>query len=58
MWSGALDSVWCTWTVQGLSSHSREFAGALHYNSPDYPVCHRTVQCASGAMANSRNARF
>ena len=27
------------------------FQGALHYNSLDCPVCHRTVQCTSGAMA-------
>jgi hypothetical protein len=31
------------------TSHSQENEGALHYNSPDCPVCHRTVWCASGA---------
>jgi hypothetical protein len=38
--------------VQIQSSHSREFKGALRYNSPDYLVCHRTVRCTSGATAN------
>jgi hypothetical protein len=51
---GPPDSVRCTRTVQEPSSHSRENAGALHYNSPDWPVCHWTVRCASGATANSR----
>jgi hypothetical protein len=45
---GSPDSVWCTRTVQMLTNHSREFQGALHYNSPDCPVCHRTVRCATG----------
>jgi hypothetical protein len=30
----------------------------LRYNSPDYPVCHRTVQCTSGATALQRNGRL
>jgi hypothetical protein len=42
------DSVRCTRTVQGPTSHSRENSGALRYNSPDCLVCHRTVRCASG----------
>jgi hypothetical protein len=33
------DSVRCTRTVQGSTSHSRENAGELRYNSPDCPVC-------------------
>jgi hypothetical protein len=55
LWSGAPDSGWCTRTVQSPNSHSRVFAGALCYNSPDCPVCHRTVWCTSGATANSCN---
>jgi hypothetical protein len=30
----------------------------LRYNSPDCPVCHRTVQCTSGATALQRNDRL
>jgi hypothetical protein len=40
------------------TSHSREFKGALRYNSPDCPVCHRTVRCASGATAICANGRL
>jgi hypothetical protein len=39
---GAPDSVRCTRTVQMSNSHSREFQGALRYNSPDCPVCQRS----------------
>jgi hypothetical protein len=42
-------SVRCTRAVQVSTSHSRENEGVLHYNSPDCPVCHRTVRWASGA---------
>ena len=42
--NGAPDSVRCTRTVQVSTSHSQENEGALRYNSPDCPVCHRTVQ--------------
>jgi hypothetical protein len=50
---------------QGTSDrtrHLRENQRALRYNSPDYPVnhqtvsgAHRTVRCASGAMATSQS---
>jgi hypothetical protein len=64
LWSGAPDSVRCTRTVQGSSSHSRVFAGALRYNSPDCPVClsyepagngylHATVDCKSTDEVNN-----
>jgi hypothetical protein len=46
---GAPDTVRCTRPVKTQTRHSREFSGALHYNSPDCPVCHRTVRWASGA---------
>jgi hypothetical protein len=42
---------------QGLqlrTAHLREFWRPLRYNSPDCPVKHRTVRCASGATATSR----
>ena len=42
---------------QGLqlrTAHLREFWEPLRYNSPDCPVGHRTVRCASGATATSR----
>jgi hypothetical protein len=35
-------TVRCTRTVQHQTSHSREFKGALRYNSPDCPVCQRS----------------
>jgi hypothetical protein len=37
-WSRAPDSFRCTRTVQSQTSHSRVFASALRYNSPDCPV--------------------
>jgi hypothetical protein len=55
------DSVRCTTgqcpVHQGLqlrTAHLREFWRPLRCNSPDCPVAHRTVRCASGAMATSR----
>jgi hypothetical protein len=36
------------------TAHLREFWRPLRYNSPDCPVAHRTVRCASGATATSR----
>jgi hypothetical protein len=44
--------------VQLQTSHSREFKGALLYNSPDCPVCHRTVRWASGATTICTNGRL
>jgi hypothetical protein len=52
------DSVRCTRTVQSPNSHYRVSTSALRYNSPDCPVCHRTVRCTSGATATSRNGRL
>jgi hypothetical protein len=52
------DSFWYTRTIQSPSSHSRVSAGALHYNSPDCLVCHRTVRCMGEATATSRNGRL
>jgi hypothetical protein len=42
---------------QGLqlrTAHLREIWRPLRYNSPDCPVAHRTVRCASRAKATSR----
>jgi hypothetical protein len=47
-------------TVSGAPGHSTlnslplGIQRALRYNSPNYPVSHRTIRCASGAMATSR----
>jgi hypothetical protein len=47
-------------TVSGAPGHSTlnlpssENGRPLGYNSPDCPVSHRTVRCASGATATSR----
>jgi hypothetical protein len=46
-----LDSVRCTRAVQMRTRHLRVSTALLRYNSPDCPVCHRTVQCTSGATA-------
>jgi hypothetical protein len=57
-WSGTPDSVRCTRTVQDQTRQSRVSPAPLRYNSPDCPVCHRTVRCTSGATAPSCNGRL
>jgi hypothetical protein len=52
------DSVQCTRTVQDQTRHLRIFDGVLRYNSPDSPVCHRTVRCNNGATTLQRNGRL
>jgi hypothetical protein len=52
------DSVRCTRTVQLRTLHLRVSQASLRYNSPDCPVCHRTVRCTSGATALQRNGRL
>jgi hypothetical protein len=47
------DSVRYTRTVQLRTLHLRVSPAPLRYNSPDCPVCHRTVRCTSGATATS-----
>jgi hypothetical protein len=54
------DSVWCATgqcpVHQGLqlrTAHLRKFWRPLRYNSPDCPVAHRTIRCASGATSTS-----
>jgi hypothetical protein len=42
------NSVRCTRAVPVPTNHSRENADAILYNSPDCPVCHRTVRWDSG----------
>jgi hypothetical protein len=39
------DSVRCTRVDRLQTLHLRVSPGALRYNSPDCPVCHRTVRC-------------
>jgi hypothetical protein len=48
-------NVWCTMSVRRRTSHSRENWATLRYNSPDCPMCHQTVRCASGATATRSN---
>jgi hypothetical protein len=43
------DSVRCTREERLQTLHLRVSQAHLRYNSPDCPVCHRTVRCASGA---------
>jgi hypothetical protein len=52
------DNVRCTKVVQMSTSHSREFGDALRYNSPDCPVCHRTVRCAIGLSGEPAEQRL
>jgi hypothetical protein len=52
------DSVRCTRTVQLRTRHLRVFEGALRYNSPDCPVCHRTVRCTKRSNGYQRNGRL
>jgi hypothetical protein len=47
------DSVWCTRTVQLRTLHLRVSPAPPRYNSLDYPVCHWTVRCTSGATTAS-----
>jgi hypothetical protein len=46
------DRVRCTREDRLQTLHLRVFQAHLRYNSSDCPVCHRTVLCTSGAMAN------
>jgi hypothetical protein len=49
-WSGVPpDSVRCTREDRLQTLHLRVSQAHLRYNSPDCPVGHRTVRCASGA---------
>jgi hypothetical protein len=52
------DSVRCTRTVQLRTSHLRVSEAALRYNSPDCPVCHRTVRCTKRSNGYQRNGRL
>jgi hypothetical protein len=47
------DSVRCTRAIPVPTSNSWENASALCYNSPDCPVCHRTIRWASGQWLSS-----
>jgi hypothetical protein len=51
LWSGAPDSVRCTREDRSRTLQLRVSQAQLRYNSPDCPVCHRTVRCTSGATA-------
>jgi hypothetical protein len=53
-----LDSVWCTRVVPLQTLRLRVSPAPLRYNSPEYPVCHRTVRCTSRAMALQCNGRL
>jgi hypothetical protein len=50
-WSGTPDNVRCTREDRPQTLQLRVSQAQLCYNSPDCPVCHRTVRCASGATA-------
>jgi hypothetical protein len=52
------DSVRCTRDRTLQTPQLRVSQRPLCYNSPDCPVCHRTVWCASGETASKRNGRL
>jgi hypothetical protein len=52
------DSVRCTRVDRPQTPHPRVSPGALRYNSPDYPVWHRTVQCTKRSNGYQRNGRL
>jgi hypothetical protein len=52
------DSVRCTRTVQLRTLHLRVSLAPLRYNSPDCPVCHRTVRCTKRSNGYQRNGRL
>jgi hypothetical protein len=52
------DSVRCTRVDRLQTCHLWVLEAPLRYNSPDCPVCHRTVRCTSGATASQRNGRL
>jgi hypothetical protein len=51
-------TVRCTRIVQLQTRHLRVSKGALRYNSPDCPVCHRTIRCTSGATTTSATVDY
>jgi hypothetical protein len=50
------DSVRCTRDRTGWTLHLRVSGEPLRYNSPDCPVGHRTVRCASGTTAPAQRS--
>jgi hypothetical protein len=52
------DSVRCTREDHPQTLHLRVSPGALHYNSPDCPMCHRTVWCTKRSNGYSRNGQL
>jgi hypothetical protein len=51
-------TVRCTRAVHIRTLHLWVSSAPLRYNSPDCPVCHRTVWCTNGATALQRNGRL
>jgi hypothetical protein len=52
------DSVRCTRIVQVQTRHLQVSVAALRYNSPDCPVCHRTVRCTKRSNGYQRNGQL
>jgi hypothetical protein len=50
------DSVWCPGLIDFKLATFGFLEKPLRYNSPDCPVCHRTVRCASGATTPSQRS--
>jgi hypothetical protein len=52
------DSDRCTRVDRPPTLHLRVSLGALRYNSPYCPVCHRTVRCTKQSNGYQRNGRL
>jgi hypothetical protein len=55
---GPPDSVRCTRVDRLQTLYLRVSPDALRYNSPDCPVCHRTVRCTKRSNSYQRNGRL
>jgi hypothetical protein len=58
LWSGAPDYPVCHRTVSGAPGPYRVKPATLEKTQAHFALIHRTVQCAIGATANSRNGRL
>jgi hypothetical protein len=58
LWTGAPDCPVCHRTVSGAPCPYKPEAATLGKTQARFAIIHRTVRCASGATANSRNGRL
>jgi hypothetical protein len=58
LWSGEPDCPVCHRTLSGAPGPYRVELATLGFQQAHSAIIHRTVRCASGATANSRNGRL